>query len=104
MTTQSPHARQDTHEYFKVIGRQFPICYISTLDLLRSYSARAIQKTLQLLEKPEHEDTKWVHTKENHAAKTQVLDRIVWPESRAAKHRGEAARVLQLIIPQRVSN
>lgn len=34
------------------------LCYISTLDLVRSHSARAIQKTFQLLEKPEHQDTK----------------------------------------------
>lgn len=34
------------------------LCYIRTLDLVRSHSARAIQKTFELLEKPEHQDTK----------------------------------------------
>lgn len=42
--------------------------------------------------------------KENHDAKTWAMEKIALPESRAARRRGEAARVLQLKIPQGVSN
>lgn len=80
------------------------LCYINTLDLVRSRSARAIQKTFQLLEKPEHQGTKLMDIKENHVAKTWTMEKIVLLESRAVTHRDEAARVLQLIIPQGVSN
>lgn len=69
--------RQDTHEYFKLVGRQFPI---SAFDLVRSHSARAILKTFQLLEKPWTPKGKM----SGYIAKTRAMEMIILPESTAA--------------------
>lgn len=98
--TQSLHERQDTHEYFKLAGRQFPVFY-QCLSFSKESFCSSNPENLSVIRKAMNtkRQNKWT------LKKIYCKNKGNGENSSAREHNSkmlsEAARVLQLISTRR---